>query len=289
MSQPSFEQLSRPLPLTSPKHWYYAVVRRLMRLVSPLSAGLSTGFRHGFDSGVMLEHVYQNTPRGRGWLGRMIDRAYLNAPGWRGIRARGELVKSALRAALTEHSAGGRVRLLDVACGGGRYDLEVLRDHQQAHPEVPVEAILRDYAQVNVDSARALGEQLGVKGVRFEKADAFSDADLARAAEGGPFDIVIVSGLHEILSDDDLIHGHFAQLARVLKPGGTLIFTVQPQHPQVEFIARALPSHSGQLWVMRLRSRELVEGWAREAGLTTQVRWMEPQGIFGVVLARKAG
>ena len=291
MTQPTYEELSRPLPLSSPKRWYYGVLKRVMRAAAPLSRGLSTGFEHGFDSGVMLEHVYRNTPEGRGVLGRAIDRIYLNSPGWKGIRARGELVKGALRAALHQQAqARGSqqpIRLLDVACGGGRYDLEVLQSWQ-GEGGVPVQATLRDYMQVNVDSAQALGQQLGVTGVTFERADAFSGDDLARAVQHGPLDIVVVSGLHEILSDDALIEQHFVQLGRLLRPGGTLIYTLQPQHPQVELIARALPSHTGKLWVMRLRSAELIEGWAGAGGFVTSARWMEPLGIFGVVLARRA-
>ena len=291
MTTPSYEALVRPLPLVSPKRWYYAAVRRIMKLASPLSRGLSIGFEHGFDSGVMLEHVYRNTPTGTGTIGKLIDRVYLNSPGWTGIRARGELVKDALRAALRQHAPpqGGTLRLLDVACGGGRYDLEVLREFQEARPDVTVAATLRDYAQVNVDSAEALGQQLGVRGVTYQRADAFSDADLQRATSAGLMDIAVVSGLHEILADDDLIHRHFRQLSGVLKPGGTLIYTLQPTHPQVEFIARTLPSNTGKMWVMRLRSAELIESWASEGGFTTQARWTEPQGIFGVVLARKVG
>ena len=291
MTTPSYDELARPLPALSPKRWYYGAVRRIMKLASPLSRGLSIGFEHGFDSGVMLEHVYQNTPTGKGWLGKLIDRVYLNSPGWTGIRARGELVKDALRAALREQAPakGGTLRLLDVACGGGRYDLEVLREFQDARPDVTVEATLRDYAQVNVDSAAALGQQLGVRSVVYQRADAFSDADLQQATESGLMDIAIVSGLHEILADDELIHRHFKQLSGVLKPDGTLNYTLQPMHPQVEFIARTLPSNTGKMWVMRLRSAELIEGWAREGGFATQARWTEPQGIFGVVLARKAG
>ncbi|WP_425146071.1 class I SAM-dependent methyltransferase family protein [Deinococcus sp.] len=288
MTLPTYEELSRPLPLTHPKRWYYGVLKRVLRAAAPLSRGLSTGFEHGFDSGVMLEHVYRNTPEGRGVLGKAIDRVYLNSPGWQGIRARGELVKSALSAALhAQAQASGPIRMLDVACGGGRYDLEVLQSWQQRGGR-PVQATLRDYMQVNVDSARALGAELGVTGVTFERADAFNDDDLARAVQGGPLDIALVSGLHEILSDDALIERHFQQLGRIVRPGGTLIYTLQPQHPQVELIARALPSHTGDLWVMRLRSAELIEGWAKAGGFSTTARWTEPQGIFGVVLARRA-
>ena len=53
-------------------------------------------FRYGFDSGVMLEYVYRNQPRGMTPLGMLIDWVYLNAQGWRGIRQRSQLLKQTL-------------------------------------------------------------------------------------------------------------------------------------------------------------------------------------------------
>ena len=40
----------------------------------------------GFDSGSTLDYVYQNQAHGRTALGRLVDRSYLDAVGWRGIR-----------------------------------------------------------------------------------------------------------------------------------------------------------------------------------------------------------
>jgi tRNA G10 N-methylase Trm11 len=97
-----------------------------------------------------------------------------------------------------------------------------------------------------------------------------------------------VSGLHEIVKDDRLVRDHFRQIAEVLAPGGRLIVTVQPDHPQLEFIARVLTTHTGRPWAMRLRSVELVSAWAREAGLSVASVRMEELGIFGVLVARKA-
>jgi hypothetical protein len=169
--------------------------------------------------------------------------------------------------------------LLDVACGGGRYDLEVLQEFAGE-----VSATLRDYKLENVNKARQLADQLGVK-ARIEQADAFSDADLGKV-QPRP-NVVVVSGLHEILPDDALIQHHFHQLYQTLPDQGTLIFTIQPYHPQLELIARTLPSHTGRPWVMRLRSWEQTRHWAEAAGFRNfQVR-MEPNQIFGVVTAEK--
>lgn len=68
---------------------------------------------------------------------------------------------------------------------------------------------------------------------------------------------------------------------------GTLIFTIQPHHPQLELIARVLPAHTGHPWVMRLRSWELIRQWATAAGFRDFQVQMEPSQIFGVVTAQK--
>ena len=99
--------------------------------------------------------------------------------------------------------------------------------------------------------------------------------------------MVIVSGLHEILPNDTLIKHHFQQLHRILDTAGTMIFTIQPQHPQLEMIARTLPAHTGLPWVMRVRSWKLIRQWAEEAGFHNFKVQMEPNGIFGVVTAEK--
>jgi 2-polyprenyl-3-methyl-5-hydroxy-6-metoxy-1,4-benzoquinol methylase len=273
---PDYQTLLRPLSRWNPKRWYFASIKAALRTVGRASEGISIGLKNGFDSGVMLEHVYRNVARGRNAFGRLIDRVYLSAPGWRGIRERGALLQDALGREIDSIAASGRaVRMLDVACGGGRYDLEVLA----AKPNVS--ATLRDYRDENIASARALARDLGVAAT-FEQADAFSDADLARA--GAP-NMIIVSGLHEIISDNALVERHFAQLAAIAERPATLIFTIQPWHPQLEFIARVLTSHTGAPWVMRLRPWRQTRAWAEAAGFRIRSLTKDRQGIFGVVVA----
>jgi hypothetical protein len=98
---------------------------------------------------------------------------------------------------------------------------------------------------------------------------------------------VVVSGLHEILPNDQLIKHHFQQLYTIMQPGGKLIFTIQPEHPQLELIARVLPAHTGRPWVMRLRSWDATRQWAEAAGFRNFHVQMEPTGIFGVVTAER--
>jgi SAM-dependent methyltransferase len=250
--------------------------------VGRLSKGVRIGLEHGFDSGVMLDHVYANRAEGTGLLGRAIDRAYLNAPGWAGIRNRGALLESRIvRVILQSAEVGTPVRFADLACGGGRYALNALA---RVGKRAEVEATLRDYAAANVERARANAARLGIDAT-IEQGDAFSDADLERL---GQLDVAVVSGLHEIVDDDTLVENHFRQIAHILAPGGTLLVTVQPDNPQVEFIARVLKSHTGRRWAMRLRPVALTRGWLVAAGFIVEDVEMEPLGIFGVIRARKA-
>jgi SAM-dependent methyltransferase len=229
----------------------------------------------------MLEYVYRNHPSGITWLGRAIDRLYLNSQGWAGIRQRGEILKALLRQVIQENlDRGTTTYLLDVACGGGRYDLEVLLDF----PPEAVKAVLRDYKAENVEKAKELATHLGVSAT-IEQGDAFNDEDLNRVSP--PPNLIVVSGLQEILPDNELIRHHFYQLQRILQPGGTLILTIQPYHPQLEFIARVLNSHTGKPWVMRLRSLKLTQEWAASAGFQDFQVQMDEFGIFGVVKARR--
>ncbi len=278
---PSYEELNRPLPIWHPKHIYYGAMKILLNSIGTLSDGISLGLKYGFDSGVMLEYVYRNKPHGRGFIGRTIDKLYLDSQGWQGIRQRGEILKNILRSAIQENQERDITSvLLDVACGGGRYDLEVLADF----PPHTYIATLRDYKLENVEKAQQLSYALGVK-AKVERADAFNDRELDLVAPKP--NIIIVSGLHEILPDNDLIAGHFHQLFRILEPGGKLIFTVQPYHPQLELIARVLPSHTGKPWIMRLRSLELSQSWAASAGFSNFQVTMDTFGIFGVVTCGK--
>jgi SAM-dependent methyltransferase len=266
---------AQPLHALNPKRWYFASMKQMMSGMGRWSDGVAIGERYGYDSGVMLEYVYRNKASGKNVIGRLIDRNFLDAPGWRGIRERGEIMKRELRREID--ARGGDVRLLDVACGGGRYVIETLAGGAKVQS-----AVLRDYRNENIESAAALAKKLGVS-ARFERADAFSEADLARA-DPKP-NLIVVSGLHEIIDDNALVKNHFHQLAAIADKPATLIFTIQPWHPQIEFIARVLKSHTGKPWVMRLRPLEKTTKWAEAAGFKVRSVTMDSHGIFGVVVA----
>jgi alpha-beta hydrolase superfamily lysophospholipase len=278
------DALASPLPLFSPRGLFWAATRRNMRIGGLLSNGIRLGHRTGFDSGSTLDYVYRNAPTGFGPLGRMIDKVYLHSIGWRGIRQRKCHLEELLRATMARMAQRGMsVRVLDIAAGHGRYVLDAL-DASTIKPE---SVLLRDYSDINVDAGRALIRSKGLDAsVQFVKGDAF-DRDSLAAVDPKPT-LGIVSGLYELFPDNGMVSGSLAGLAEAIPPGGYLIYTGQPWHPQLELIARALTSHrQGQPWIMRRRVQAEMDQLVSAAGFRKVEQRIDEWGIFTVSVAER--
>jgi len=276
--------LAKPLPVLSPRGLYWALARLNMKIGGWFSDGVRLGHQTGFDSGSTLDYVYRNTPTGSGPVGRMIDRQYLQSIGWRGIRQRKLHLEELLRSAMEALRGAGRpVRLLDIAAGHGRYALEALAEYAH-HPE---SILLRDYSDINVRDGAALIREKGLQDVaRFEKGDAFDRASVA-GVQPRPT-VGIVSGLYELFPENDMVRRSLAGMADAIEPGGYLLYTGQPWHPQLELIARALTSHrGGQAWVMRRRTQAEMDQLVEQAGFEKLEQRIDEWGIFTVSLARR--
>lgn len=259
-------------------------VRAGLRLGGKLSEGIALGLDTGFDSGSTLDYIYRNQARGKGPLGRLIDRNYLDAIGWRGIRIRGQHLQQLLREAAGRLRAQGMpVRVLDVAAGHGRYVLEALGSGEQRAEQI----VLRDFSPLNVSQGQALIAALGAADIaRFEQGDAFDPAQLA-TLDPAPT-LAVVSGLYELFADNDAVLRSLQGIAAAVPPGGYLAYTGQPWHPQLEFIARALTSHrDGAAWVMRRRTQQEMDELVRLAGFEKVTQRIDGFGIFSVCLARR--
>ncbi|MDG4598096.1 MAG: bifunctional alpha/beta hydrolase/class I SAM-dependent methyltransferase [Candidatus Contendobacter sp.] len=284
-TQREYEALANPPFPFSFKGIQYALTRFALRAIGArLSRGLRLGVRTGFDSGATLDYVYRNRAEGVTALGRRIDRNYLNAIGWRGIRLRKAHLEKLLRRAMLDLRAAGRpVHLVDIAAGHGRYVLDAVREH----PDIPATGLLRDFSDSNVAAGRRLIAEYGLaERFAFEQGDAFDRASLAalpRAATIG-----IVSGLYELFPENGPVRASLAGLAEAVVPGGYLLYTGQPWHPQIEFIARVLTSHrNGAPWIMRRRTQQEMDQLVAEAGFEKIAQETDPWGIFTVSLARR--
>jgi SAM-dependent methyltransferase len=228
-----------------------------------------------------LDYVYRNQPAGAGPLGRLADRQYLDTPGWRGIRERKIQVEELVRIAIDRlRAAGEPVRMLDIAAGHGRYALEAAT----SAGTLPESILLRDVDPANVEAGVALIKAFGLEQrARFERGDAFDADALGRIRPQAS--VAIVSGLYELFGDNAAVQRSLAGLAQAVQPGGYLVYTCQPWHPQLELIARTLTGSDGRPWVMRRRTQAEMDTLVLDAGFQKCEQRIDEQGMFTVSLA----
>ena len=136
---------------------------------------------------------------------------------------------------------------------------------------------------------RALIAERGLYTIaQFVRGDAFDRDDVARVAPTPT--VAVVSGLYELFPDNAQVADSLAGIAAAVPPGGCLVYTGQPWHPQLELIARALTSHrQGQAWVMRRRTQAEMDQLVEAAGFRKIDQRIDAFGIFTVSLAVREG
>jgi Lysophospholipase len=280
-SADAYRELQAPPKARSLEGMFYSSLSYGMKTVGRLSKGMRLGYETGFDSGSTLDYVYRNYPEGNGILGRMIDRHYLNSIGWQGIRVRKINIQQVIEQAVTRlKDSNMPIRVVDIAAGHGRYVLDALEKHQD------IESILlRDYSDLNVEKGQTMIEGRGLSHVaQFKKGNAFDYDSLARL-DPAPT-LGIVSGLYELFPDNALIKASLAGLAAAIPPGGVLVYTGQPWHPQLKTIAYTLTSHqNGIPWMMRVRTQKEMDTLVEQAGFEKCHQVIDEFGIFTVSLA----
>jgi hypothetical protein len=145
---------------------------------------------------------------------------------------------------------------------------------------------LRDYKQENVEAARALAQEFGLENVTVERGDAFDCESIAAIVPRST--IGIVSGLYELFPSNEPVLNSLRGLAGAIDPGGYLIYTNQPWHSQVEFIARVLRNREGEPWIMRRRTTAEIDELVCVAGFRKVAMEVDQWGMFTVSIAQRA-
>ncbi|AZS50103.1 hypothetical protein DM558_04630 [Entomomonas moraniae] len=266
------------------KRVYWAINRAVIRHIGVLSNGIKLGLKHGFDSGVSLDYVYQNTPSGRNVLGKLLDKIYLNNRSWKGVRQRKKNLEELLLLAIDKVQKDKRnVNILDIAAGTGCYLFDFIAKNSEKINHV----LMRDYMNMNVlQGLSALKEKQIVQQVDFEWGDAFSEQSLATLPKDRT--IAIASGFYELFNDNQMIIRSLNGVAEALEEGGFLIFTTKIWNPDLEYMARVMSSHKdGQAWLLRRRYQLEVDQLMEAAGFSKVAQRIDQWGIFTVTLMKK--
>lgn len=250
----------------------------LLKKLGWLSNGMDIGLKHGFNSGPSLDYIYKNKPRGKYFIGKLLDKFYLKQVGWKGIRERKENLLKLVRDKINSNS-NREIKILDVAGGVGNYLFDIKNEFPHA------KIVINEFKMENI----ALGEQIirnnNWEDIVFTNYDCF----LLETYDKIKFDpdIVIISGIFELFSDNKLLDNTIKGVSKILKENGCIIYTGQPYHPQHHQIAYVLNSYNGEDWIMRIRSQQELDNLFFSNGFSKKETLMDDNGIFTVSLVER--
>lgn len=253
----------------------YSFQKWSLNKIGEFSDGMKIGLQYGFDSGVSLDYVYRNRPKGKHTFGVMMDYFYLNAIGWRGVRMRKiNLLKQLESQILQLKQNGEEVKILDIAGGSGNYLFKI----KEKYPDV--EIVVNDFKEENIYVGANKIERKGITGMRFTNHDCF-DPESYSKLDFEP-NITIISGIFELFSDNNIVSNAISGVASISAPNSSVIYTGQPWHPQLKTIAYVLNSHKGTDWVMRRRAQKELDKVFRYNGIEKESMLIDDYGIFTV-------
>ena len=277
---PSLAELQRELSPLDLRAWRFGALSTASRAGALVSDGLRIGYRHGFDSGPFMAHVYANQPSGHTPLGLAIDRRLLARRTCQAFREIRELAAEAVREAIESDPSPAPV-VADLAAGPAPYVFQALAASPGAR------AILCDIDPAALDQASAAAASMHLSDrVQFARGSAFEREGLA-SLDPRP-STVIELGLYGIYHDDELIRRHFQDLAEIVAPE-QIVFNVQTQNPEIEHIARVWRDHRGERCVWRLRPLEMILEWAAGAGFEPATVRADRHRIYRVVRLIRSG
>lgn len=253
----------------------FALQKFAMGKIGSLSKGMQIGLRYGFDSGISLDYVYKNKAQGKLGFGKLMDKGYLNAIGWVGIRQRKrhllQMLETKIESLINDKQ---QVRLLDIAAGTGNY----LFDIKKKYPEV--EIVANDFVKSNIEEGQKYLSENGISGMHFTNYDCF-DGETYTKLNFKP-NIVVVSGIFELFQDNDQVLRAINGVSTIVEEIGTVFYTGQPWHPQLKMIAYVLKSHKNSDWVMRRRSQKELDALFQSCGFAKTRMLIDDYGIFTV-------
>jgi len=187
---------------------------------------------------LMIEHLYQNTPKGAGRIGKVIDAFCLDRPPSRAVRGRraflaGQLAR--LSAPLAEQ--GEQIAIMNLACGSNRELFDFLADCPYTHL---IEALC-----IDIDSEALQYTNKNVNTFPHSASVRFMQENVIKWALGrsrqkmGLQDIIYSAGLCDYL-DDRIFKRLITRCYEQLKPGGTLILGNFDYHVDAVFMDRIL-------------------------------------------------
>ena len=263
--------------------FYKKIVRNLL-LLSDLGRRSALGEA---ATGYNFDYMYENKAHGFFGVGLLIDKVLLNLPAVQATRnRRSSIVKILCNEIQNNKLKGKTTRILDLACGAGRY----LTDIAKIYPNDKVEIVGVDLDSKSLALAKSLSEKESItkNRIRFVKGNVFKLSvlkKLGQQIEWRP-NVVIASGL-TVYINDDKVTTILKQIYEGLDKDGLVLIDSQESNPSRKLMEKALKTKEGA-WVLYYRPSEQWREWLNEFGFRNIVVSRDPWQMYNICSARKA-
>lgn len=261
---------------------YKKLIRNLM-LTSKLGRQSVLGEA---STGYNFDHMYENKPEGFYLIGGLIDRILLNLPAVRATRNRRATIVKILSNEIENHRVKGMTtRIIDIACGTGRY----LTDVSEIFRGEKIEIVGVDYDNKSLRLGEGLASRHGVlkSSIRFVRGNVFHLRLLKRFGRKIDWrpNIVVASGLTVYINDDQVLE-MLRQVYGGLDKNGLFLFDSQENNPSRKLMEKICNTQDGA-WILYYRPPSIWRKWLSETGFYDVIVSRDQWGMYNLCTARK--
>lgn len=261
---------------------YKKIIRNIM-LMSKLGRQSVLGEA---STGYNFDHMYENKAEGFHFVGKLVDRVLLNLPAVQATRLRRINIDKILINEIENHALEGRgTRIVDIACGAGRYLMDVGKMFEGRN----VEILGVDYDQKSILHGEDLANKYGIaeSSIRFVRGNVFHLRLLKRLGKSMDWrpNIIISSGL-TVYVDDKTVLEILRQVYEALDENGLFLVDSQESNPSRKLMEKVCNTKEGS-WVLYYRPPDFWRKHLYEIGfrdiLISQDKW----NMYNLCTARK--
>ncbi len=260
----------------------YFLARSFMQTVGQLSDGIRLCYKEGLTSGKTLDYIYKNKPSGKLIIGKILDKKFINDPGWEATRIRRKNLEKLLTDSIEAIKSQDRsVSILDIASGPGAYIISVV----EKTGKKDVFALCRDFETRWVEEGNKTCMNRNLTNVFFEKGDAFNEDELLCLSPKP--NIVVASGFYDWFNDDEKVKESIKIVFNTLESGGYFVLSNQCAHPKLEFTEQVFTDFRKKPLRMTMRPESTMHSFLVKTGFRIERTLTDSNGYYAVIQAKK--
>lgn len=261
---------------------YKKIIRNIM-LMSTLGKQSVLGEA---ATGYNFDHMYENKPSGYPIIGQLVDLMLLNLPAVKATRNRKTTICKILANEIENHKVSGEVsKIIDIACGAGRYLLDIGEMFQSDN----VEILGVDFDLKSIQHGEALAKKYGAsaKNTRFFRGNVFKLQFLKRFGKTINWapNIIISSGL-TVYIDDEKVLEMLKQVFEAIDVGGLFLMDSQVNNPSRKLMEKVCNTKEGP-WILHYRNSEFWREKLYSVGFRDIRISGDPWNMYNICTARK--